>query len=224
MRKIILMAAVAALVIPISQASAVTSGVPLLTGGNFEGGLVLTNGPFTAGAPGQYDKWITDGWEIASGGQAGATDDYGKHGTGSGLKLLQAVDAKGLKIKSGQRMYVQFDSLLQGSFGKSGTSIKVVGLNSGDKIETAAGGSIGGSDILSELLEGTDGWETQRHNFIVDDDYDAIAIVFSYSSNDENGIRGVDNINLQAMPEPITMLSFLMGTGMIGRYLKRRRM
>ncbi len=220
MRKIILMVAAAMLIIPISQASAVTSGEPLLTGGNFEGGLVLTNGPFTAGAPGQYNKWLTNGWEIASGGQVGATDDFGKQGIGSGLKILQAVDAKGLEIKPGRRMKINFDYILGGS-GDAG--VQVIGLYSGDQIETVSGGAIGGSSIFSELLAGTDGWERQSHNFIVEEDYDAIAVVFSFSGDGSGGIRGIDNINLTALPEPATMLAFLMGTGMIGRYLKRRR-
>lgn len=217
MRKIILLAAAAVLIIPISQASAVTSGDALLTGGNFEGGLVLNTGPLTAGASNQYNKWIRNGWEIASGAQSGPTDDYARHGIGSGLKLVQAINAKELRIKSGRPMYVKFDYILSGSFNGATTNVQVVGLNSGQGIGE-------GSSILSQRLEGTDSWKTQRSNFIVNGDYDAIAVVFTYSSNDPNGFRGVDNIKLTAMPEPVTMLAFLMGTGMIGSYLKRRRL
>ncbi len=222
MRKIILMVAAAILIIPISQASAVTTGVNLLTGGDFEGGLVLTPGPFTAGVPSHYNKWMTHGWDIVSGGQAGATDDFAQHGFGLNLKIVQGINANALGINSGQRMYLKFDYILEGNF-KSPTHVKVVGLNSGEQISTWSAGTIEGSDIISEMLLGTDGWESQRHNFIVDDDYDAIAVVFTMSSYDEQYARGIDNINLTAVPEPLTMLGFLMGTGMIGRYLKRRR-
>ncbi len=223
MRKIILMAAVAALVIPISQASAVTTGVNLLTGGNFEGGLVLNTGPFTAGVPSQYNKWIRHGWEIASGGQSGPTDDYAQHQLWSDLKLVQAVNANALGIGSGQRMNLKFDYILEGSFYEGTTNVKVVGLNSGQQIETWGGGVIEGSTILSEMLAGTDSWKSKGHNFIVDGDYDAIAVVFTFSSDYEQYDRGVDNVSLTAVPEPVTMLGVLMGTGMIGGYLKRRR-
>ena len=224
MRKFIPLVAAVAALIPVSQAAAVTAGVNLLTNSDFEAGVALAGGPYTAGVASQYDKWIASGWQITGGGQAGPTDDFAQHTLWSDLKLVQAIDANALGIGAGQPMKLEFDYILDGAFYAGTTFYGVLGMNSGQQIQTWGGGTIQGSyQVGPTLLASSSGWTTDVTDaFTVDANYDAIAVVFVYSSDYVDPIRGVDNVELSAVPEPITLIGAMMGTGMIAGYLRKR--
>ena len=93
------------------------------------------------------------------------------------------------------------------------------------------GGAVEGDHILSpQDLEETSGWvRGVTQNMTVQENYDSIAVVFTFSADTE-GQRGIDNVELDkvdnstgAMPEPLTIVGLMAALGGMGGYMRKRR-
>ena len=69
-----------------------------------------------------------------------------------------------------------------------------------------------GSGSLGATADGV--WNTITDSFILDDDYKSLALIFRFAGNSACDIQGVDNLSVNAVPEPATML--LLGSGLVG--------
>ncbi len=170
-------------------------------------------------------------WQInTSGGNLGnwaqQTPNATSRATDETSLLYYGFDATGLG--TGTTFSLDFDFLnddIQGYNRDRDGTVYIGGLKAGDTISRwAPWGDLGTTNFDSaSIAKDTSNW-TAMSTFsgIVDDDYDVLYIAFKMGGYD--GLRGIDNVNLQVgtpVPEPTTMLLF--GTGIAGLIGLRRK-
>lgn len=203
-------------------------GASLINDGDFESPTPIISGSYTAGSS-PYGQWLGSAvWQKVYGDLNGFTNAYASHAQYSDVKLVQAFDPAASGITAGTPLRLTFDYILQNAY--SG-QVSVVGLNDGQRILTYGGGAVEGDHILSpQDLEETSGWvRGVTQNMTVQENYDSIAVVFTFSADTE-GQRGIDNVELDkvnhstgAMPEPLTIVGLMAALGGMGGYMRKRR-
>ena len=203
-------------------------GASLINDGDFESQSQIMDGSYTAGSS-PYGVWLGSSvWQKVYGNLNGIPNTYASHSQYSDVKLVQAFDATSAGITTGTPLRLTFDYILQDAYNGN---VSVVGLNNGQRILTYGGGAVEGDMVLSpQDLEETSGWvRGVTHNMTVHENYDSLAVVFTFSADTE-AARGVDNVNLEkgnkasgAIPEPVTLVGLAVALGGIGGYMRQRR-
>jgi hypothetical protein len=158
---------------------------------------------------------------LSSGGPSGSTQ-YAQHIQYT-VRLFQGIDATG--IASGTTLDFSFDYIYQQGFTGPEEMVWVLGLTNGEVVNVQAPFITPGDQLVASPLTIQSDWEHFATSFVLASSYDAIAVVFGMGAyNDLSGLRGIDNINLDAAPvsEPGTMM--LLGSGLVGLagYARRR--
>ena len=195
----------------------------------------FTNSNFLSGNNSTWGIWLDrQVWKSVDGSASGAPAGWG--GNNFALQgptdnttdlLMQGWD--GALTPAGTKIAIQFDHLYTAGYNPK---FQVYGFATTTGIwkYEAPFGPTDGTSLLNITNVGisTAGWLHKSYEVTIPNNYVAIAIGFIYGGDDVPnitgpgpGFRGIDNVNVSAVPEPTTML--LLGFGLIGLASVRRK-
>lgn len=247
MKKIVLLASAAAMLFFSTGTASASSIMPdnLLTNGDFEDGIPIVNSDFRPSS-GPFNIWLGSGDVIISGGgSAGATAAFRAVADPADFpeadRLVQGIDLNPGDIPPGTPMQLSFDFALFGAppdvnapeTAKS--EVFVLGLLDSDgpiKVSPAPGDGFPPGDVIfsQDLLTLTsirNDWVSGGAGFIVNKEYNSIAVVFN--AGDRGFLLGdlgdIDNVVLRKAPvqAPEPGGFFLIGTAISAIVIARRK-
>lgn len=198
----------------------------LLTSPDFTS-VTISYTDFVVNTASTYNKWLANGeWGVVTdgNGQGGAGDSWAKHDTNY-QPIFQGITGQGPGLYS-----ISLDYIFQNAGATPGrTSVYVVGLNAGqgfprfDNEPPPDQGAVLYSHSLTPPTAAV--WTPFSDTFLVNSQYAAwVFVVWTEAylgGATVDGLRGIDNASLSAVPEPATML--LLGFGLLGLAGVRRR-